>query len=122
VLAVWCALNHVGRDLSNIAFRTSVDLGNLGGKADGSVSHPTLKTDKNKPQRIAGPKPADEQGIPIPDSVDRIVILGDSTSDRPTTECVIARAVTRWSRPGRDIRVAWAPPGVDFDDLLRGTA
>jgi hypothetical protein len=119
-LAVWAALSHLDRDLATTSFRTSVDLGNLGGRAADTVTHPSLKTEKGRPQRIPGPAPDPEMpGIPIPDSVEKIVILGDSTSDRLTTRCAIARAETRWRKPGRDIRCAWPPDGNDFDDLLR---
>jgi Zn-finger nucleic acid-binding protein len=118
VLAVWLALS--GRDLSTTAFRTSVDLGNLGGRAAESITHPTLKTDKGRPQRVPGPIPdLSTPGIPIPESVDSVIILGDSTSDRLTTECAIARAERRWRKEGRSICVAWSPDGEDFDDLLR---
>jgi CHC2 zinc finger len=120
VLAVWLALTRVGRDLSTTAFRTSVDLGNLGGRALESITHPTLKTDKGRAQRVPGPAfDPSTPGIPIPDSVEEIIILGDSTSDRLTTLCAIARAEGRWRKPGRVIRTAWSPDGADFDDLLR---
>ncbi len=120
VLAVWLALTRVERDLATTAFRTSVDLGNLGGRALESVTHPELKTEKGRAQRVPGPVPDPAApGIPVPDSVERIIILGDSTSDRLTTRCAIARAQERWRKPGRVIQVAWPPEGQDFDDLLR---
>jgi hypothetical protein len=120
VLAVWLALSRLERDLSTTVFRTSVDLGNLGGRALESVTHPSLKTEKGRPQRVPGPFPdLAIPGIPVPDSIDRIIILGDSTSDRLMTRCAIARARLRWARPGRAILVAWSPDGQDFDDLLR---
>jgi len=120
VLAVWLALARAGRDLTATAFRTSVDLGNLGGRAGETVTHPTLKTEKGRAQRVPGPLPdLATPGIPVPDSIEQIIILGDSTSDRLTTRCAIARAAGRWARVGRAIRVAWSPDGADFDDLLR---
>lgn len=107
--AVWLALKRTGDDLTSTAFWTSIDLGNLGGTSD-------------KAKRARGPNPfprLEDPGIPIPDSVEKIIILGDSTSDRLTTRCAIARAETRWRKPGRVILVAWSPDGQDFDDLLR---
>ena len=40
-------------------------------------------------------------------------------SDRLTTECAIVRAGQRFARAGRINRVAWAPAGRDFNDVLR---
>jgi hypothetical protein len=120
VLAVWLALHRVGRDLSQTAFRTSLSLGNLGGPHTETVRHSTEKTEKGQAKRVPGPTPQlTEPGIPIPDSIERIIILGDSTSDHLTTRCAIARAETRWRKPGRVIQVAWSPDGIDYDDLLR---
>ena len=120
VLSVWSALATLGRDLADMTFWSSVDLGNLGGKAADTVAHPTLKTVSGRPQRVPGPFPdMTAPGIPIPDSVDDVVILGDGDSDRLTTRCAIVRAGVRFARPGRRVRVAWAPEGRDFNDLRR---
>ncbi|MDQ2084718.1 hypothetical protein RA307_31440, partial [Xanthobacteraceae bacterium Astr-EGSB] len=123
VLAVWLALASVGRDLTTTAFWTSVDLGNLGGKSAASWTHPSLKSDKGRPQRVPGPVPdLDAPAIEIPDSVTDLVLLGDSTSDRFTTQCALARATARYAREGRTVRTAWAPADKDFDDVLREAA
>lgn len=117
-LAVWLAYLRVGRPLI-AAYWSAVDLGNLGGKALETVPHPTLKSKAGRAQRVPGPVPDLEQaGIPIPDSVEDLVTLGDSTSDSFTTRCALERAAERWRRPGRTNRVAWAPADTDFDDLL----
>jgi hypothetical protein len=73
-------------------------------------------------QRVPRPVRDLATGIPISDSVETIIILGDRTSDHLTTRCAIARAETRWRKPGRVIRVAWSPEGKDFDDVLREAA
>lgn len=118
VLSVWTALSALGRDIADMNFLSSVDLGNLGGKATGTVAHPTLKTAAGRPQRVPGPVPdLATPGIPIPDSVEEVVILGDGDSERVTTRCAIVRATVRFARRGRDVRVAWAPDGRDFNDL-----
>jgi hypothetical protein len=123
VLAIWTAYAAAGRDLKHTAFWTSVDLGNLGGKAEKTVPHPTLKTEKNRVQRVPGPDPdLAAPAIAIPPSVSRLVLLGDSTSDRFSTECVLARAAKRYARPGLEIVAAWSPDRQDFDDLLREAA
>jgi P4 family phage/plasmid primase-like protien len=119
-IAVWRALEHLGRDLSETAFWTSVDLGNLGGKSAESVPHPILKTAAKRTAHVPGPDPdLASPGIPVPDSVEEVVILGDATSDRFLTECAIARAAARWARPGRRVAVAWCWTDADFDDVLR---
>ena len=41
--------------------------------------------------------------------VERLVLLGDTASDRFTTECVLARARRRYAREGRQIVVACGP-------------
>lgn len=118
--AVLLALRELGRDISGWAFWTSVDLGNLGGRSTETVPHPTARTDAGRVQRVAGPSPdMASPAIPIPDSVQRLVLLGDSTSDRFSTECTLVRAAERYAMQGRDIVIAWAPPGVDFDDVRR---
>jgi hypothetical protein len=110
VLAIWLAETKTGRDTSSTIYRVSLNLGNLGGKA--------LKESAIK--RKPGPVPdLAEPGIPVPDTVEEVFILGDSGSDPLLTKCAIARAAKRWERPGRLIRVAWSPDGQDFDDLLR---
>ena len=120
MLSVWTALAALGRDLTEMAFLSSIDLGNLGGKAADSVVHPTLKTAAGRAQRVPGPQPdLSAPGILIPDTVDDVVILGDGDSDRFTTRCAIVRAAARFAKPGRSVRVAWAPEGRDFNDLRR---
>ena len=121
LIAVYMALAAAGRPIEQTTFWSAADLGNLAGKANGTVSHPTLKNEKTgRPQKIAGPVPDfDAPAIVIPDSVTDLVLLGDSTSDPFTTRLALARAAARYARPGRTVRVAWAPADVDFDDLLR---
>jgi hypothetical protein len=123
VLAVWLAMSRIGRDLSSTAFWTSINLGNLGGPHDGAWTHPSLRNAAGRAARVPGPVPKlDGKAIAVPDSVTDLVLLGDSTSDRFTTHCALSRATARYARDGRTVRVAWAPEGQDFDDLLRVAA
>lgn len=123
VLSVWTALARAGRDLGATAFWSSIDLGNLGGRATETVPHPTLLNERGRPQRVPGPVPdMAVPGIPVPDSVTDIVLLGDGDSDRVLTDNALKRAAARWARPGRVIRAAWAPEGRDFNDLIKGEA
>ena len=122
-IAVYMALNASGRDLSAAAFWSACDLGNLSGKAAGSVTHPMLKSEKTgRPIKVPGGAPdLTEPAIDIPDSVTDLVLLGDSTSDPFATRLAMSRAAARYARRGRTVRIAWAPDGADFDDLLRET-
>lgn len=122
-LAVWLALSLAGRDLAEWAFWVAADLGNLAGKAAASMAHPTLRHASGRPVRIAGIEPDPvARAIVVPDQVDDVILLGDTTSDPFTTRCALARATRRYAREGRTVRVAWAPEGVDFDDILRMAA
>lgn len=121
VLSVWCALVQASSPLLEAAsFWTSVDLGNLGGPAAGTVAHPTLLTPTGRPRRIPGPEPAfDGPAIMPPESVREIIILGDGDSEPLLTRHAAVRAARRWVVPGRVIRLAMAPVGKDFNDLWR---
>jgi hypothetical protein len=122
VLSVWVALKRAGDDLARTAFWSAVDLGNIGGRALATVQHPSIKTG-GRALRLPGPEPAsDSRTIAIPDTVTDLVLLGDGDSDRLKTECALVRGAARWARPARAVRLAWAPPGQDFNDLLRAAA
>jgi hypothetical protein len=96
VLSVWHALNSLGRDLEGTAFWSAVDLGNLGGKAAGTVSHPTLKDAAGRARRVPGPDPdLTAPAIALPESIGDVVLLGDGDSDRVVTECALYRAQVR---------------------------
>jgi hypothetical protein len=120
VLSVWVALMSAGRDLDGWAFWSGLDLGNIGGLALEKVAAPGRDV-RGRIRYVPGPEPdLSEPGIAIPDSVDELVLLGDSDSDPFLTRCAIARAGKRYARLGRQVRVAWAPNGADFNDVLRG--
>ena len=56
----------------------------------------------------------------IPDSVIELILLGDGDSDPFTTQMALARGAARYARPGLSVRVAMAPQGRDFNDVLTG--
>jgi hypothetical protein len=109
-------------------FWAAVNLGNIGGRATESVTHPTLtSTDKRgrvRRARVPGPDPdpGDIDCLRPPAHVRDITLLGDGDSDRFTTENVLKRFAARWHQPGRIIRAAWAEPGLDFNDMMKGAA
>jgi hypothetical protein len=121
VLSVWLALHKLGRDLSDVAFWSAVDLGNLGGKSAGTVVHPELVDARGRARRVPGPDPdPNSPAIKVPPEIVDVVLLGDGDSDRVLTECALYRAQTRLlaTRNDRLVRVAWAPAGQDFNNLL----
>lgn len=120
VLAVYTAYRAAGRDIDATAFWSAMNLGNLGGKHAALVPHPSMTTQSGRVQRVPGPMPdMAAPAIAIPDSVTRLILLGDTTSEPFQTQCVMARAAARYARPGRDVVCAWGPEGQDFDDVLR---
>ena len=121
VLSVWMALLEASSPLlERAAFWTSVDLGNLGGPAAGTVEHPTAVSPKGRPRRIPSAEPDwGEPAIPIPPSVQDVILLGDGDSDPFLTRTTLQRASRRWAKPGRVVRAAMAPAGTDFNDIWR---
>jgi hypothetical protein len=120
-VAVYMALASTGRDLSAAAFWSACDLGNLAGRSSASVVHPRLMSEKTgRPIKVPGGVPdLTAPAIDIPETVTDLVLLGDSTSDPFSTRLAMTRAAVRYATPGRTVRIAWAPVGADFDDLLR---
>ena len=123
VLAVWTAHIQTGRDVSSTAFWAAGDLGNMAGRATETTVHPTLKRPDGRAQRVPGMVPdPDDSGLAIPDTVEDLLLLGDGDSDSFLTQCAMERAARRYARAGRIVRIAFAPAGLDFNDVLRGAA
>jgi CHC2 zinc finger len=121
VLTVWHALNELGRDLLATEFRSAIDLGNLGGKAAATIVHPTLKDAAGRARRVPGPDPVfSSPAIAVSPEITDIVLLGDGDSDPVVTRCALHRAQMRTMAEveERSVRVAWAPEGIDFNDML----
>lgn len=120
VLAVWTAFTLTGRDLTDMAFWAAGDLGNLAGRATETIPHPTLKRPNGRAQSLPGPIPdPDDSGLSIPETVEELILLGDGDSEPVLTQCAMDRAARRYARPGRDIRIVFAPAGLDFNDVLK---
>jgi CHC2 zinc finger len=110
VLAVWTAHQLADRPTADMAFWAAGDLGNLAGRATRTINHPTLKRPNGRAMTVPDRYPdPDDQGLSIPDSVEELVLLGDGDSEPLLTECAMERAARRYRRPGRTIRIAYAP-------------
>lgn len=123
VLSVWLALRECGIDISRTEFWSFVDLGNIGGAASERVTHPTACDAGGRPLRVPGPDPdLAKPGVAIPASIDDVVALGDGDSDAVTTQCALYRGAQRFLALNDSVmvRIAWAPQGKDFNDLLLG--
>ena len=108
-------------DLSTTAFWSLIDLGNIGGAAKASNSHPTAR------DAAWAAAPCSRFGtwtrisparLVLPASVPHVVLLGDGDFDPVMTQCAMYRWQVRFSAPGRTVYVAWAPPGMDSADLV----
>jgi hypothetical protein len=121
VLAVYTAMRAAGRAIDDTAFWAAGDLGNLAGRAIETVVHPSANRPDGKPLRVPGPWPdPDDPGLSIPDEVAELILLGDGDSEPVLTRHAMTRAARRYARPGRTIRIAFAPAGMDFNDVLQG--
>lgn len=99
------------------------DLGNLAGPSIETVPHPTLKRASGRPERVPGPEPdLSRPGLPIPDSVEELLLIRDGDSEPFLTQLAMERAARRYARPGRLIGATPTPDGVDLNDVLRGKA
>ncbi|MFG1238022.1 CHC2 zinc finger domain-containing protein [Xanthobacter autotrophicus DSM 597] len=126
VLSVWTAMSAKGLVAPDMAFVSGVDLGNLAGRATETLSHPSLKVadklGRKRAPRVPGPVPDfSSAAMHVPDSVSDLLLLGDGDSEAVATQWSMERALARHSRAGRKVAIAWAPPGRDFNDVLRGT-
>lgn len=137
VLSIRAALVAAEADVLQVAeFRSSVDLGNLAGRAADRVAHPTRtrldKRDRPRREMVPGPTPKHDTDpvIAIGPAVEDIVLIGDGDSDPFVTRLALERAAARFATayPYVTVRLAMAPEGTDFNDLwrasppLRGTA
>lgn len=119
VLAVWTAYHRAGRAIEDTAFWAAGDLGNMAGRALKTVPHPSLKRPNGRAISVPNDQPdPDDPGLSIPDSVDELILLGDGDSEPVLTRFAMTRAARRYARPGRAIRIAFAPAGLDFNDVL----
>ncbi len=120
VLSVWCAMAALGLLREGDAFYAAGDLGNLAGKALQSVPHPLLKNEAGRARRVPGPwADMDAAGIVLPETATSVILLGDGDSDPFITLSALARAAERYEAPGREVVVAMAPDGADFNDVWR---
>jgi hypothetical protein len=105
------------------------DMGNLCGKAllgsrarvEGAVK--IDKRGRKRPVFAAGDEPdMDSVCLPVLDSVDELVLLGDGDSEPVQTKAALIRGVSRHRREGRICRGLMAPDGKDWADVAQEIA
>lgn len=111
------------------ALWVGINIGNIAGKAAEQIPHPSLvvadKLGRKRRQKVGGHVPdlSDAHCLHIPaDDFERLILLGDSDSDRFTTQAAMLRARKRFELAGQDVEIDWAPDGQDFNDALRAMA
>jgi len=121
--SVYTAMVQAQRAIEDTAFWAAGDLGNMAGRSVKTVPHPKLKRPNGRAVSVPNDQPdPDDPGLSIPDSVEELILLGDGDSEPVLTEYAMTRAARRYAREGRIIRIAFAPAGQDFNDVLRGAA
>ena len=126
-LSVWQALMAAGSPLlRGAAFRAAIDLDNLAGPAMGRVRHPTDVRINSRgvemPALVANGEPRDDPAfrpIHVPETIRELYLLGDGDSEPVFTRLALERAAKRFAAlyPWLAIRIAWATPGMDFNDM-----
>lgn len=121
VLFVRRAMLAHAPEKAEAVYATSVDLGNLTGKAAGTVRHPDKRPDKNGVLRfvqVRNDVPAEEDEAFSPDAaIEEVTLLADADGDVFSVEQGLRRAARRMARPGRTVRIAWPEPGFDFNAM-----
>jgi hypothetical protein len=107
-------------DSQDVTFAAAVDLGNLAGRAIGTVNHPTEKNANGAKTSIPqGLKPdPKEPGVILPDGVRSIILLGDYDSEKFFTAAKMMTAATRFRANGIEVALSWPANGMDFNKML----
>lgn len=108
------AWGRLGRIESDFCLATAGDLGNLAGGWTDTIPHPKFQR-RSIPNAIFDPA---RPGMPIPEIVSELILLGDGDSDPPNTHAHLLTAVRRHMAAGRTVSVDMAPAGKDWNDVL----
>ncbi|OCC05242.1 hypothetical protein BA190_10085 [Labrys sp. WJW] len=127
-LSVWYAMARARRLGDGDMFLSSVDLGNLAGRATETVRHPTATTTDAKGRtravKVPGPVPdLNSQAFVVPAGIEELFLLGDGDSEAYMTQQALIRAGARHGQlcPSlKAIRCAMADADEDFNDMLMG--
>jgi hypothetical protein len=101
----------------DVSLAAAVDLGNLAGRALGTVPHPVLKDANGEPRRIHNGQPDPKApGIILPDGITSIILLADLDSETYATAGMLRTAGSRFIAQGIKIAIAWPwRPGMRLE-------
>lgn len=126
----WLSLGRHLPAFHGCGVETSVDLGNLAGRAARTVAHPVLNQTRRDgrvvAQRYPGPDPliGEDQALlwSPPAGTKRLMLIGDADSEPYATRAALKRATARLDHLLDEIADDWPPAGHDFNSLLMETA
>lgn len=96
----------------------AISLGNLAGAGIGSGEPHPVKYGRALPTVYPDPE---RPGFEFPPSVQACTVLGEKDSkDQHGADCMFERAVRKFNRSLKYVRMMWPPMGCDFNDVLRG--
>lgn len=104
----------LGLGPSDLSLLAGVSLGNLAGRATGSVPHPSIagRAIPNGEPDMSAP------GLVLPDVVEEVILLGDGDSDPAATRSTLLTAARRFRALGKRVSIHMAPHGGDWNDVL----
>lgn len=103
----------------------TLSLNNLAGGGRGmGAPHPDGPWPDGRQRRLPSVWPDRARpGVVLPGTVRLVAIAEDADNKDPAAaDALYSRAARRWAREGRGVTRFRPPPGMDFNDLLRGAA
>ncbi len=111
-------IGEFGDDFAHAGVAAAYSLGNLCGKATGTIPHPNPPRGRRNATLPNDDPDLSSPAIWIPEGVTRLVLLGDGDSEPAWTRAMLRLGGERFKRLGFDVFVHFAPDGMDFNDLL----
>lgn len=118
----WLEMARVGEfgdDFAHAGAAAAYSLGNLCGKATGTIQHPNPPRGRKNATLPNGEPDMTSQAIWIPQGVTKLILLGDGDSEPAMTRAMLRVGGERFGRLGFEVFVHFAPDGMDFNDVLR---
>ena len=110
---------QLGLGPEEVMLAAAVDLGNLAGRATGSIAHKKLVDPEGKPRRITNGKPDPKHpGLILPQGIKSVILICDTDSESYATAALLSVAVERFYAQELEVDLSWPPTGVDYNALL----
>ncbi|MBS4018746.1 MAG: hypothetical protein KGZ68_10965 [Dechloromonas sp.] len=111
-------IGEFGDDFAHAGAAAAYSLGNLCGKAAGTIPHPNPPRGRRNATLPNDDPDLSSPAIWIPKGVKRLVLLGDGDSEPAWTRAMLRLGGQRFRRLGLDVFVHFAPDGSDWNDVL----